>query len=76
MLRFYINSNSNPNDKNLNQKAMTKKHLQFCIYYMQVGDPLVAYKMTYPRAAVKSLPASVSRLMARPDVAEWVNGTE
>ncbi|MBZ0097946.1 MAG: hypothetical protein K8F30_02625 [Taibaiella sp.] len=55
---------------------MTKKHLQFCIYYMQVGDPLVAYKMTYPRAAVKSLPASVSRLMARPEVAEWVNGTE
>jgi hypothetical protein len=55
---------------------MTKKHLQFCIYYMQVGDPQVAYKMTYPRAAVKSLKASVSRLMARPDVAEWVNGTE
>ena len=55
---------------------MTKKHLQFCIYYMQTGDPQVAYKMTYPRAAVKSLKASVSRLMARPDVAEWVNGTE
>ena len=55
---------------------MTKKHLQFCIYYMQTGDPQVAYKMTYPHAAVKSLKASVSRLMARPDVAEWVNGTE
>lgn len=55
---------------------MTKKHLQFCIYYMQTGDQQVAYKMTYPRAAVKSLKASASRLMARPDVAEWVNGTE
>jgi len=55
---------------------MTKKHLQFCIYYMQTGDPQVAYKMTYPRAAVKSLAAASSRLMARPDVAEWVHGTE
>ncbi|MBW7912439.1 MAG: hypothetical protein H3C54_01750 [Taibaiella sp.] len=55
---------------------MTKKHLQFCIYYMQTGDQQVAYKMAYPRAAVKSLKASASRLMARPDVAEWVNGTE
>ncbi len=51
------------------------KHLQFCMAYLQTSDPGVAYKMTYPKAGMKSLYAAASRLMARPEVSAWIEDT-
>lgn len=52
------------------------KHIQFAVNYLRTKDPATAYKMTYPRAAIKSLNAAASRLLARPDIAEFIEDTE
>lgn len=59
-----------------NTQTMKPKHYQFCLNYLRTHDPGVAYKMTYPKASIKSVYAAASRLMAREDVAAWIRETE
>lgn len=61
--------------KYLHHMKIRPKHLEFCMNYLQTNDPGVAYKMTYPKAGIKSLYAAASRLMARPDVSAWIAET-
>lgn len=52
------------------------KHLEFVLNYLGTKDPAVAYGQTYPNASFKSYSAGASRILARPEVRDYVEFTE